>query len=181
MHFWNKLDGTYDCVTPNEMTHIPGFKLTYQHQDDCKLFPKQKVSMSLIIFYLYWHTAFGDPEDAVLNNLNNLTIEWKSEKMKFRNGYKLDGTFVEEGVAVGLAHGKDRIEVYAPLGADVHETAFVHELMHVSINAFTGLKHGDPDHEGEKYVGWSPRHTQVMGEINEALRTIMESTYGSQN
>jgi len=178
MHLWNRVDGTYDCVTPNELTRVPGFKFTYQHQDECELFPKEKVSVSLNVFYLYWYSIFEDPADAVLNNLNNLIIEWKSRKMHFNNGYKMDGTLVAEGIAVGLAHGKDHIEVYAPLGVDIHETSFVHELIHVSINAANGFDHGDPDHEGQKYPGWTKDHTRLMGEVNEALQAIMEATYG---
>ena len=101
MHLWNKLDGTYECVTPSELTRIPGFKFTYQKQDNCKLFPKESVSIGLNIFYLYWYSVFGDTADAVLNNLNNLIIEWKVQRMDFENGYRLDGTYVAEGKAVG--------------------------------------------------------------------------------
>ena len=113
MHLWNKLDGTYECVTPSELTRIPGFKFTYQKQDSCKLFPKETVSIGLNIFYLYWYSAFGDTADAVLNNLNNLIIEWKVQKLDFKNGYRLDGTYVAKGKAVGLAFGKGLIQMRA--------------------------------------------------------------------
>ena len=181
MHIWNRIDGTYDCVTPSDFTRIPGFKFTYQKQDNCKLYPKEAVSIGLNVFYLYWYAAFGDTADAVLSNLNNLIIEWRIEKMTFRNGYQMDGTFVPEGVAIGLAHGKGLIQVYVPEGASIEETSFVHELIHISINAASGTDHGDPDHEGDKYPGWTARHTQLIPEINSALRAIMEIRHGSED
>jgi len=179
-HLWNKFDGTYDCVTANDnITRVPGFKFTYQINDNCLLFPKEKVSIALNVFYLYWYSVFEDPADAVLNNLNNLIIEWKTEKMRFKNGYRVDGEYVPEGKAVGLAFGKGLIQIYVEEGATLDETSFVHELIHISINAATGQNHGDPDHEGELYKGWTSRHTQLIHEVNEALQGIMEMRYGS--
>ncbi len=180
-HLWNRVDGTYDCVTPSKMTRVPGLKFTYQHHDNCELFPGEQVSMALIIFYLHWYGAFQDPADAVLNNLNNLIIEWESEKMKFHNGYGMDGKFISEGVAVGLAHGKEHIQVYAPTSADIYETSLVHELVHVSIYASNAYGHGDPDHEGNKYRGWTPRHTQLISEVNASLKILTEANDGTQN
>jgi len=181
MHLWNKLDGTYECVTPSDLTRIPGFKFTYQKQDSCKLFPKETVSIGLNIFYLYWYSVFGDTADAVLNNLNNLIIEWKVQRMDFENGYRLDGTYVPEGKAVGLAFGKGLIQIFVEEDARIEETSFVHELVHVSINAATGQNHGDPDHEGDKYEGWTRRHTQLIMEVNDALKAIMEIKHGAQD
>lgn len=181
LHLFNKLDGTYECVTPSEMTRIPGFQFTYQKQDNCKLYPKEKVAIALNLFYLYWYAEFGDRADAVLKNLNNLIIEYRVEKMSFKNGYRMNGEFVAEGTAIGLAHGKGLIQVYAPEGMKMYETSFVHELVHVSINASSGRNDGDPDHEGDKYPGWTKRHTQLIMEVNEALQSILELKHGSKD
>lgn len=160
------------CLLKNEITRIPGFKGTYQTQADCDFPNKEKVSLALTVFYIRWYSAFGDPENLVLNNLNELYIEWSPVLMKFENGYDLDGNFISEGNASGLAFGKKHIQVYMQNGKQIYETSFVHELVHASIRAINHL-HGDPDHEGTKYEGWTTKHTQLIKDVNEDLRFMM--------
>ena len=54
----------------------------------------------------------------------------------------------------------------------IWKTSFVHELLHVAINAKNGGTHGDPDHEGSMWPGWSTRHTDFIHKMNMVLRKV---------
>jgi len=51
----------------------------------------------------------------------------------------------------------------------LYDTSLVHELVHVAIYAKTNGEHGDPDHEGTKYQGWTKEHTKFIKETNSVL------------
>ena len=168
-----QLNSKPNCLEPNEITRIPTFKYTYQTQADCEMPDKNDVSLALTVFYIYWYDEFGDTGDLILENLNEMFIEWSPELMTFNNGYDINGNFIAEGKASGLAFGKKHIQVYLGKEMEIYETSLVHELIHASIRALNHI-HGDPDHEGKKYEGWTPKHTKMIKEINEELKYMME-------
>lgn len=170
---YNRIQDINECLVPNEITRIPAFKFAYQAQADCQFPDKDKTSLALTVFYIHWYNEYGDTADLVLENLNDMFIEWSIELMDFRRGYDIDGNFIEEGKASGLMHGKKHIQVYLGKDMKIYETSLVHELVHASIKALNH-NHGDPDHEGNKYEGWTPKHTKLIKETNERLR-LMES------
>ena len=51
----------------------------------------------------------------------------------------------------------------------LYDTSLVHELVHVAIYALHHGEHGDPDHEGDKYTGWTSEHTDFIKETNNIL------------
>jgi len=168
-----------DCTSRNEITRIPGWKFSYQIEAECNIPDPNDVSIALQVFYVNWHQNFGDPADVVLNNLNNILIEWRPTAMQFRNGYRVDGTFIQEGRAVGLTLDQNHIVVMLEGSQKLYDTSFAHELIHASIRAKTGQL-GDPDHEGTKYSGWTKHHTSLIKEINEILR-LMDLNYAEEN
>ena len=171
--------GDYDCTSRNEITRIPGWKFSYQIEAECSIPDPYDVSLAMQVFYVNWHQRFGDPADVVLNNLNNMLIEWRKNAMQFRNGYRVDGTFIQEGRAIGLTLDRGHIVVMMEASQKIYDTSFVHELIHASIRAKTGQL-GDPDHEGTKYSGWTKQHTSLIKEINEILR-LMDLNYAEEN
>ena len=44
--------------------------------------------------------------------------------------------------------------------------------MHVAIYAANYGEHGDPDHEGDVYKGWTTMHTKLIGDTNEVLKSM---------
>ena len=46
----------------------------------------------------------------------------------------------------------------------------MHELVHLALRAKNG--HGDPDHEGTKYNGWTIEHSAMILEAKEMLRSF---------
>ena len=51
------------------------------------------------------------------------------------------------------------------------ESALIHELVHLAIRAQQG-EHGDPDHEGPKYRGWTKAHSRMIIETRQMLRAF---------
>lgn len=174
----NKVEDS--CVSKRELTRIPGWKFTFQKQEECNFPDPTEVSIAMQVFYTTWYDQFGDTADAVLNNLNNFIIDWRSALVPFERGYRVDGTFVENGMASGLTLAKDHIVVKREFGQKIYETSFVHELVHASIRATNPKNHGDPDHEGPKYEGWTKDHTEFIKYVNEILR-LMDLNYAEEN
>jgi hypothetical protein len=168
-----------NCTSKNELTRIPGWKYSYQIESDCNIPNPGDVSLALQVFYINWYQRFGDPADAVLNNLNNIVVEWRAKKIYFERGYRVDGTFIENGQAIGLTIDKSHIIVMMSRYQKIYDTSLAHELVHASIRATTGQR-GDPDHEGDKYSGWTKQHTSLIKEINEILR-LMDLNYAEEN
>jgi hypothetical protein len=168
------------CIAKRELTRIPGWKFAFQKQEECNFPDPAEVSIAMQVFYTTWYDQFGDSADVVLNNLNNFIVDWRSNLVPFERGYKVDGTFVEKGLASGLTLAKDHIIVKREFGQKIYETSFVHELVHASIRASNPQNHGDPDHEGPKYEGWTKDHTEFIKYVNEILR-LMDLNYAEEN
>jgi len=160
------------CEEKSEITRIPGWDMSYQIEPSCSLPDPADTSLALHIFYMEWYKRFGDKSNIVLKNLNRMTIEWRLEKMVFNNGYRMDGTFIEQGTAIGLTLDKDYVVVYLGPGEKVPDTSLIHELVHASIRVLSPDNRGDPDHEGGIYPGWTENHTRLIKEANEILKLM---------
>ena len=66
---------------------------------------------------------------------------------------------------------KNMIWVWQGYRHKMSESALFHELTHLAIRAVHG-EHGDPDHEGPKYRGWSRAHTKMIVESKQMLRAF---------
>lgn len=161
----------------NIIISIPGFEEALQSQEKRKLFPPIDVSMAMDIFYIEWYATFGDYRNIIEKNLNSMFIEWTDAKRTFQSGYTVEGKSITNGTANGLAYKKNHIWVCTRANEGepylISKTSFVHELVHASINALSGGKNrGDPDHEGERYEGWTLEHTFFIDKANESLREM---------
>jgi len=153
---------------------IPGFDSAMQTQEDRTLFLPIDVSLAMDIFYIEWYATFGDPGNIVAKNLEYMFIEWTAGKRTFANAFTVAGKLVRNGVANGLTYKKNHIWVCTSPNENrpytISKTSFVHELVHASLSAING--HGDADHEGEGYEGWTRKHTFFITKTNEALRRM---------
>ena len=148
-----------------QMIQVPLLKSTWQTVHDCNLHNPEKVAIAITVFYNSWRLKFGETH-GVWEALNNLLVEWSDEK-KSVSGYNIHGNKFIDSPIVGLARTPTWIWVQTSGNDRICDTAFIHELVHISIWALTGT--GDPDHEGGKYYGWTPDHTTLIKEVNAVL------------
>ena len=160
-------------TSPNrpQMVQIPRFKNSWQIQRNCD-FPKaSNVSFVVDLFYKKWKERFGDQGGKVLKTLNNLMIEWDSKKKPIL-GLAFDGNGQPiEGEARGLTLLPGYLWLWENRYDRIAATALVHELVHSAIWAGNG-RHGDPDHEGSDFAGWTTEHTKFIREINNLLARL---------
>ena len=151
---------------PLQMIYVPGYGDTVIVVEDCEQFPRQKVAIALQNFELAWQAYFGR-ERSVIVNLSELVITFSSmERMGI--GHTASGDFVENGRIDGYTSSKSSVWVYTPPGAmRICESSLIHELVHASLWARNG--HGDPDHTGTRFSGWTYRHDAMIDAVNRHL------------
>ena len=113
-------------------------------------------------------------------SLHISSISWKCQKYRrvswVDNIFGISWTYgekvPEEGVeALGQAFNRSHVRIYySDKDVPIYKTAFVHELVHASLMALNG--HGDADHQGDKYRGWTKKHSQLIIEVNGFLMLL---------
>lgn len=177
-----------DKVTPegdcawgnNSFTAIPGYANAAQTNSTCDHFDPNETSLAMFLFYLHYTREFGDEQLLVSRWLHNLTVVWTDQIIELNGtGYRVDGTRGRSNTALGLTTSQGTlIKVYTRRRISltdrkrIWKTSFIHELLHVAINAENNGEHGDPDHEGPKWSGWTNRHTDFIHKMNMVLRKI---------
>lgn len=164
----------------NAFTDIPGYANAAQSNHTCDHFDPNETSLAMFLFYIHYAEEFGDDNQVVAKWLHNLTIIWTDNVIEMSGaGYHVDGTRGRSNKAFGLTTSNGRlIKVYTRQKTSltdvkrIWKTSFVHELLHVAINAQHAGRHGDPDHEGTKWPGWTKRHTDFIHKMNMVLRKV---------
>ena len=157
--------------TNPQMVQIRNFKNAWQIQRTCKFPDAEHVGFVVELFYKSWKHKFGDKENKVLKTLDNLMIEWGEQPKKILGGaFDVNGKPIT-GEAKGITLMPDYIWIWKEKYERIAATALIHELVHSALWAQSGL-HGDPDHEGPEFGGWTPAHTQFIREINRLLAEI---------
>ena len=154
-----------------QMAAIPGFYGTWQVVDNCSVYPREKTAIALRVFLGEWEAVLGSSW-GVKKTFKNLLITWSNRDTR-HNGYSVDGTKFENRRLRGATMGPGLIYVFqAAHGPDRHEriceSALAHELVHAVLWTMNG-RHGDPDHLGPVYRGWTPDHSAIIQRTNEAL------------
>jgi len=149
-----------------QMVQVPLLENTWQTVHECTQHPPEKVSIAITVFYNNWRLKFGESPN-VLESLNNLLIEWSPDR-KNVSGFGIRGNKFINAPVIGLARTPTWIWVQTNDNNRVCDTAFIHELVHISIWALKGTD-GDADHEGPLFHGWTPAHTILIKETNAAL------------
>lgn len=163
--------GECDTSTNNrpQMVKLPSYKNSWQIQSDCSFPSRHNVAYVIKLFYKEWKLRFGDDDRSVIKNLNKLVITWEDKEKKISGiGFNVDGEPFS-GRARGLTLMPGYIWVWTnPKYKRIAATALVHELVHAALwskNKF----HGDPDHEGDEFKGWTKEHTRFVKELNSIL------------
>jgi hypothetical protein len=150
-----------------QMVVLPYFKNASQIVSDCKVYPKHKTALGLMIFYSHWVEEFGDPKQIVKDALEKIMITWGLEKKSMKRAYSINGKKIKNATIIGLTQGNSVIWVWRGKDFKISKSSFAHELVHVSLRAING--HGDYDHEGSLREGWTEQHTELIIDVKRAL------------
>jgi len=154
-----------------QMILIPYFEKATQIIPNCKTYPVHQTTFALFIFYHQWLENFEDNNMAVRGMLEKVMIEWGTEKRVSIGGYDLKGIPAENQNILGIVESENMIWVWEGYNHNISESALFHELVHLAIRAKYG-EHGDPDHEGSKYRGWTAAHTRMIIETKQMLQAF---------
>ena len=149
------------------MLFVPGYSETSIIVEDCDFYPIEKVSIALSVFEFEWYKTFGMNE-KVSDNLRDLLITFSFEK-RFQIELNSQEKLRETTQILGSTSSKNAIWVGVDINDErICDTAFTHELVHASIWAMNGM-HGDPDHLGLRYFGWTRQHAALIDKVNSHL------------
>ena len=150
----------FGCAPTQKMVKIPNYDNVWQiHTGE---FPDPKdVSFALTVFYRYWYYYF----DEVPLCLDSVMIEWR-DNPRYGKGFSITGNKTR-GLLKGVALSKGYVWVWKGDEGRISSTALIHELIHCAI--WCRMGHGDPDHEGIKYRGWTFKHTEFLYRVNYLL------------
>ena len=133
------------------------------------LFKEEEISKAIEIFVNEYSETFEIDPAVIWSHLHGLKIELSIIPKVVRAAYSVEGKFLEGDVPVnGLAFGPKHIWVEIKT-SQIWSSSMVHELVHAVIwNENLGI-HGDPDHEGKQFSGWTKKHTEFIKDLNIQL------------
>ena len=153
-----------------QLVQIPKLANAWQIQTTCNFPESDNVSVAVRLFYTKWVQEFGDKDKKVSRALQKIMIKWGKKKKSRGGGFTLSGKQLGEGDILGLTLSPTYIWVWENKYERLGATALVHELVHVALWARGG--HGDPDHEGEVFQGWTKKHSKLIKEVNQTLARL---------
>ena len=171
----NLTDPGCESNIPDKVYRVPGFRFAYQLTDMCQYYYPSHTALAMSVFYIEWVTNFGDPHGNVKDHLDELFIEYNSRQRKISRVYSVDGEFRPGPTVInGLTseNGKYIFVWSGMMPGRLYDTSLVHELVHVAIYAVNNGEHGDPDHEGDKYEGWTEEHTDFIKSTSRILEDL---------
>tara|TARA_A200000159_G_scaffold32967_1_gene29597 strand:+ start:1671 stop:2273 length:603 start_codon:yes stop_codon:yes gene_type:complete len=150
-----------------QMMFIPGFEKAAVVVESCDYFRREKVSIALRVFEAEWAKSFGHSY-TVSRNLEEMIVTFSFER-KIVTGYDIFGRVITTGDLLGSTISKNAVWVYVKTTTErICDTSLAHELVHASIWSLNGT-HGDPDHVGKKYPGWTMKHNMLVQNVNDHL------------
>ena len=159
-----------DCTAAELFQKIPGTPGIVTFTSHCKdyRFDVRSMKTTLDIFSREYAMEFGVTEHEAMALLSGLRIELSAIPKVVQAAYSVEGELLQGGVPVnGLALDKDNIWVEVKTSSISH-SALIHELIHIIIWR-QNIVHGDPDHEGKQFSGWSSKHTRLIKRVNSIL------------
>ena len=150
-----------------QMIKLPVFSQAWQIVEDCDKYPSEAVAIAMIFFYNDWNLHFGDSRGLIWNSLNSLLVEWV-DRERLVSGHDITGRMRRGAMATGITLTKSMVWAKPSEYGPICETSFIHELVHVAIWSIKGTD-GDPDHLGDKYLGWTVDHSALIQRVNDQL------------
>ena len=163
----------YDCTKNSPHVLIPGTPGITMKSSRCKdyIYTRKAMAAAIDVFAEIYGEEFNLNHLEVLELLSNLKIEVSILPKTIANVYDLKGNFYKNPVPIsGLAIDKDHIWVEIKT-SNIYNSALIHELVHIIIWR-ANVVHGDPDHEGKEFSGWSKKHTSLIERVNNTLMDL---------
>ena len=160
----------YDCTKDQKAEKIiPATPGIIMHPERCNdyIFNKQKLSKAIHIFVEEYSSTFETSELLVWEMLRGLRIEVSAIPKTVSSAYDTSGKKIQNPHVNGLALSKNHIWVEVRT-SQIWTSSLVHELIHIIIWKLNDV-HGDPDHEGSQFSGWTKKHTKLIKNINNRL------------
>jgi len=153
-----------------QMIRVPGFPGIWQVVENCDEYPREKTAIALRVFRDEWRKEFGNARQ-VDKGYRDIMITW-SRRQTRHTGFTLTGEIFKHGYLRGMTLSPSMIYVFQdPYGRREHtricESSLAHELVHATL--WTDGEHGDPDHLGDKFEGWTIDHSAVIQRTNKTL------------
>jgi len=155
-----------------QMVKVPGFPSVWQVVNSCDEYPREKTAIALQIFRQTWKSVMGSSlaVDAVYGDL---LISWQGTSAETYSGFGHDGIYYTNISLKGVTLSESNVVIFqSDAGPDRHtricESALAHEIVHAVLWRING-EHGDPDHLGPKYPGWTVNHSLIIQETNKHL------------
>ena len=123
--------------------------------------------MAISLFVENYAEEFNMTNQKVWSLLTSLNIELSAIPRTVSGAYSINGKYISSVPVSGLAISKDYIWVEIRT-SQIWSSSLAHELIHIIIWR-TNQVHGDPDHEGPLFSGWSKEHTIFLKRFNREL------------
>ncbi len=162
-----KFDCTQQVLKFLDIPGTPSITMRTTHCNDY-IFKQDKMSKAIHLFVEEYAYEFDISEHEVWSILTGLEIEVSAIPKIVKNLFDINGKFVEESPVNGLALTPSKIWVEIKTG-QIWSSSLAHELVHIVIWHQNGKVHGDPDHEGDKFSGWTEKHTKFIKRFNHQL------------
>lgn len=166
----NKSVVEVDCTKARIDKKIPGTPGITTRTSFCNdyMFDSNALRLAIQIFVKEYSEEFEISEEEIWILLSGLLIEVSAIPRTVHAAYDVNGKLLRGEVPVnGLALSKDYIWVEVKT-SQIWSSALIHELIHIIIWRSNNV-HGDPDHEGPEFSGWSKRHTMFIERMKNIL------------
>jgi len=153
-----------------KLTGTPGMIMTTTHCNDY-IFDKVPLEISIKLFVLEYSREFDIDKDVIWKSLSGLVVEVSATPREVYAAYDTNGKLIKNATVSGLALSPRHIWVEIRT-SQIWTSSLIHELVHIVIWHDNLLIHGDPDHEGPQYSGWTKKHTQFIHKMNRDLSDL---------
>lgn len=171
----------YSFDTFTRVDKIPDLLNTWQLTTECRVSTEETLT-AIAMFYQGWVDEFGPDEGLrIFKAFNNLTIEWAEEPFAIPDE-EWERIFGEKPATPKLAYGETthspktgpKIWVVRSMTGSLYDEPhkFLHELVHVALNASDPASRGDFDHEGPRIKAWTKRHTKLIQTVGDYLMAL---------
>ena len=156
--------------TQKQMVNLSHSPHSWQIVDSDEAPNPIRVSQAVTIFYRQWQKTFGDKEERIKKNLNELMIEWSSKEKAHENVVrnKKGQIVITRKIVKGMTICPTYIWLKTNQYKRVFASSLVHELVHVAL--WTQVcRGGDPDHEQGYPPCWTTQHNKFIRHVNKIL------------
>ena len=133
---------------------------------DDYLYKGESLTKAIELFVQEYSETFEIDPAIIWSHLYGLKIELSIIPRVVKSAYSTEGNLLKGDVPVnGLALSPKHIWVEIKT-SQIWSSSLIHELVHTVIwNQNSGI-HGDPDHEGKQFSGWTEKHTKLIKDLN---------------